>query len=115
MKRRTPERQRLIRSAPDYLDAAVSARERLGIAALAEELALTPERTKALIQAHGEATGDDTVYAGCLDRGDVILATRAELPLSRVEIWISEGLDSDEIAACPPPALQRVLDSFGTS
>jgi len=108
MKRRTP------RSTPDYhyVDAACMARERLGIAAFAEELGLTPCRTEALIQAHDTATGDDSVYARCLDRGDVILAARSKLPLRRVENWISDGLESAEIAICPPPSLRLVLDAL---
>jgi hypothetical protein len=99
------------RSTPDYLHAAVSARARLGIAALAKELALDPERTKSLIWAHYEATQDDTPYADCLGRGALILATRAELPLSQVESWISDGLEFGKIAPCPP-SLRRLLDSL---
>jgi hypothetical protein len=98
-------------SSPDYLRAAVAARARLGIAALAAELALTPERTEELIWAHERATGDDGLYADCLNRGDIILATRAELPLSLVENWMRDEFDFGWNVACPP-ALQRVLDSF---
>jgi hypothetical protein len=97
------------RSTPDYLHAAVTARARLGIAALAKELALDPERTQALIWAHYEATQDDTPYADCLDRGELILATRAELPLSEVENWIKDGFEFGSIVACPP-SLRRLLD-----
>jgi hypothetical protein len=111
MNSRTPQRVRLTRSAPDYLRAAVSARARLGIAALAEELALTPERTEQLIWSHERATGDESVYADCLDRGDVILATRSGLQLSQVENWIREGFELGENISCPP-ALRRVLDSL---
>jgi hypothetical protein len=99
------------RSTSEYLRAAVSARARLGIAALAEELALVPERLKSLIWAHYEATRDDTPYMDCLERGNVILATRAELPLSHIENWINDGCDFGGNVACPP-ALQRVLDSL---
>ena len=77
---------------------------------MAKALALTPERTKALIWAHYEATQDDTPYADCLDRGNAILATRAELPLGRVENWISDGFDFGASVPCPP-SLKRVLDS----
>jgi len=96
---------------PDYLDAAVSARARFGIAVLAEELGLNAEHTKALIWAHYEATRDDTPYADCLRRGEVILATLSELPLSRVENWIRDGFEFGGHVACPPE-LQRVLDSL---
>ena len=102
---------RLTRSTPDYLRTAITARARLGIAALAEELALDPERTKALIWAHYEATRDDTPYADCLARGNAILATLAELPLIQVERWIEDGFDCGEGVLCPP-ALRRVLDSL---
>ena len=105
MKQRTP------RSMPDYLDAAVSARARFGIAVLAEELALNAEHTKALIWAHYEATRDDTPYADCLRRGEAILATLSELPLSRVEDWIRDGFEFGGNVDCPP-ALRRVLDSL---
>ena len=101
----------LTRSTPDYLGAAVTARARLGIAAFAEELGLDPERLKSLIWSHYEATRDDTPYADCLDRGDVILATRAELPLTQVADWIRDGIDFGGNVPCPP-ALQRVLDSL---
>ena len=104
-KRRTP------RSIPNYLDAAMSARARFGIAVLAEELGLHTERTKALIWAHYEATGDDTPYADCLRRGEAILATLSELPLSQVENWIRDVSEFGENVACPP-ALRRVLDSL---
>jgi hypothetical protein len=103
----------LTRSTPDYLHAAVTARARLGIAALAVELTLTPERTEELIWAHEMATGDDSLYADCLDRGDVILATRSELPLSQVENWIRDEFDFGWNVACPL-ALRRVLDSLHT-
>jgi hypothetical protein len=103
----------LTRPTPDYLHAAVSARARLGIAALAKELALDPERAESLIWAHYAATKDDTPYADCLDRGALILATRAKLPLSQVENWIIEGLESGRVVACPP-SLQRLLDSLDT-
>jgi hypothetical protein len=97
----------LTRSTSDYWRVAVTARARLGIAALAEELALDPERLKSLIWAHYQATGDDTPYADCLDRGEIILATRAELSVSRIANWIDGGSERGE--ACLP-ALQRVLD-----
>jgi hypothetical protein len=103
----------LTRSTPDYLHAAVSARARLGIAALAKELALDPERTQSLIWAHYEATQDDTPYADCLDRGALILATRAELPVSQVQNWISDGFEFGRVATCPP-SLRRLLDSLDT-
>jgi len=96
---------------PNYLDAAMSARARCGIAVLAEELGLHTERTKALIWAHYEATGDDTPYADCLRRGEAILATLSELPLSQVENWIRDVSEFGENVACPP-ALRRVLDSL---
>ena len=96
---------------PEYLDTAVSARARFGIAVLAEELALSAERTKALIWAHYEATRDDTPYADCLRRGEAILATLSELPLSQVENWIRDGFEFGENVACPL-ALRRVLDSL---
>jgi hypothetical protein len=99
------------RSTSEYLRAAVSARARLGIASLAEELALTPERLKSLIWTHYQATRDDTPYGDCLERGNVILATRAELPLGQVENWIDDGCDFGAKVACPQ-ALQRVLDSL---
>jgi hypothetical protein len=105
--------QPLTRSTADYLHAAVSARARLGIAALAKELALDPERTKSLIWAHFEATQDDTPYADCLDRGALILATRAELPLTEVENWITDGFEFGRVMACPP-SLRRLLDSLPT-
>jgi hypothetical protein len=101
------------RSTPDYLHAAVSARARLGIAALAKELAVDPERAESLIWAHYAATKDETPYADCLERGALILATRAELPLSQVENWIADGLESGRVVACPP-SLQRLLDSLDT-
>jgi hypothetical protein len=81
---------------------------------LAEELALTPERAEQLIWAHERATDDGSVYAGCLNRGDVILATRSGLRLHRVEDWIRDGFEFGENVACPP-ALRRVLDSLHTS
>ena len=105
-------KSRPTRSTPDYLHAAVTARARLGVAALAAELALTPKRTEELIWAHERATGDDTPYADCLDRGDVILATRSALPLSHVENWIRDEFDFGWNVACPP-SLQLVLDSLG--
>jgi hypothetical protein len=111
MRRRTPKGSRLRLPAcptPDYVYAACVAREKLGIAALAEELGLTPEHIEALIQ----AIGNKDVYEACLDRGDVILATRAELPVSRVEAWISDGCKRAKIAACPPAELRRVLDAL---
>src|SRR6266550_9038178 len=98
---------------PEYLDVAMSARARFGIAVLAEELALSAEHTKALIWAHYEATGDDTPYADCLRRGEAILATLSELPLSQVENWIRDESELGENVACPP-ALRRVLDSLHT-
>ena len=111
MECRPPKQGRLPRSTTDYLHAATTARARLGIAALAEELALTPERAEQLIWAHERATGDTTPYADCLDRGDVILSNRSELPLSHVENWIRDEFDFGWNVACPP-ALQRVLDSL---
>jgi hypothetical protein len=99
------------RSTSDYLRAAVSARARLGIASLAEELALTPERLKSLIWAHYEVTRDETPYVDCLDRGTVILATRADLPVNHVDTWINDGCDFGGNVACPP-ALQCVLDAL---
>ena len=96
---------------PDYLHAAVTARARLGIASFAAELELTPERAEELIWSHEIATGDDSLYADCLDRGDVILARLSELPVSQVENWIRDEFDFGWNVACPP-ALQRVLDSL---
>ena len=104
-KRRTP------RPTPDYLDAAMSARARFGIAILAEELALDAEHAKALVWAHYQATGDDTPYADCLRRGEAILATLSELPLSQIENWIRDGSELGANVVCPP-ALRRVLDSL---
>ena len=95
----------------DYLHAAITARARLGVASFAAELALTPERAEELIWSHEIATGDDSLYANCLDRGDVILARLSELPVSQVENWIRDEFDFGWNVACPP-ALQRVLDSL---
>jgi hypothetical protein len=105
MKARTP------RSTTDYLDAAVSARARFGIGVLADELGLTTEHAKALIWAHYEATGDDTPYADCLRRGEVVLATLSELSLNRVESWIRDGFEFGAHVGCPME-LRRVLDSL---
>jgi|SRR5882724_7425121 len=86
------------------------ARTRLGVAAFADQLALTTERTKALITAHFAAVHDDTPYADCLKRGNVILAGLSHLPVSRIERWIKDELDYGE-SVCPPE-LRRVLDSL---
>jgi hypothetical protein len=114
MRHRTPKGLRLRLPAPptpDYVYVACEAREQLGIAALAEELGLTAERTKALIWADQTAGSGDAVYASYLDRGDVILATRAGLPVNQVEDWTHAGFDFVEYAPCPA-ALRRVLDAL---
>jgi hypothetical protein len=92
-----------------YVHAACQARERLGLKALAAELGLTVKATETLIWAHFDAMKDDTPYADCLDRGDVILAERAGLPVSDVENWIAGAFES-EFDPCPA-ALACVLRS----
>jgi hypothetical protein len=46
--------------------AATTAREELGIAALAVDLQSTPDEARALVMQDWEQTGDDTMYAQCL-------------------------------------------------
>jgi hypothetical protein len=101
MKRREPNR---------YLNVAISARTRLGVAAFAKGLGLTTKRLEALITAHHTATHDDTPYADCLDRGAVTLVRLVALPVSRPERWMNDELDYGE-SVCPPK-LRRVLDSL---
>lgn len=86
-------------------------RERLGTEAFAAELGVSRGRLLALLNAHYAAVRHD-MYADALDRGERILARRAGLSKRVVSRWADKAIDNDQIAACPPPALARVLRAF---
>jgi hypothetical protein len=91
--------------------AATNAREELGFAALAVDLRSTPDEARALVMQDWQQTGDDLMYAQCLDRGDAIIAARAGLPVAVVEYWIHSRFECANRMP-PPPALVRVLGAW---